>query len=126
MIVKFSIDIGMVVKLRKTLNEMLEKSKQYISKEQQEKKRIESETLFKNARSMVFLNISLNVFFKLPAFLYMINYLNIEDKLYTYMFRKLYKFSTDFQDFLYFLYISIQFFFYFHFDKKITSFKKVD
>ena len=74
-IVNFAIDIGMIVKLRQTLNEKLEKSKEYTTKTQQEKSRLENETVLNKTRSMIIWNISLNLLLKLPATSYSIIYL---------------------------------------------------
>ena len=135
LIINFSIDIGMIVKLRQTLNEKLEKSKEYSSKAQQEKKRIENETAIDKTRSMIIWNISLNLVLKLPAISYSIfhlyniilksNFLNhprftrfimsmcVDGHLCRVLFQ--------FPDFLYLFYISIQIFFYKHYDKKFSS-----
>ena len=123
LILNISIDIGMVVKLRQTLNEKLEKSKEYSSKDQQEKKRIENEKAFINARSMVIWNISLNLLFKLPAISYKINYLYMWTNGISICSEKenCINLLLKITDFLYFLYISIQYFFYIHYDK---NFKK--
>ena len=67
LIVNFAIDIGMIIKLRETLKEKLEKSKEFNNQAQQEKKRVESETAMENTRSMLIWNISLNLLLKLPA-----------------------------------------------------------
>ena len=130
-IVNLAIDIGMIVKLRQTLNEKLEKSKEYSSKNQQEKNRKENENAFNNARSMVIWNTSLNILFKMPAISSTIIYLylrtvkmNICSSNCTV--NNINSFLLKFTDFLYFLYISIQFFFYIHYDKKFSqSFKKI-
>ena len=75
LIVNFLIDIGMIVKLRQTLKEKLEKSKEFNTKAQQKKKRVENETAMENTRSMIIWNVSLNLFLKLPATFYSIIYL---------------------------------------------------
>ena len=128
LIVNFSIDIGMIIKLRKTLKEKLEKSKEYSSKEQQEKKRKENEKAFNNARSIVIWNISLNIIFKLPAISYSINYLYMRKNRISICSNNCISLLLKFSDFFYFLYISIQFFFYIHYDKNFKKkfyFKKV-
>ena len=143
LIVNFAIDIGMIVKLRETLNEKLEKSKEYSSKVQQEKRSVENETAIDKTRSMIIWNISLNLILKLPAISYSIfhlyfiifksnpnNYMNyprfsrfvmricVEGKLCSVIFQ--------FADFLYLFYISIQLFFYKHYDKKFSlSYDKI-
>lgn len=52
------------MKLRQTLNEMLEKAKKYGTKAQQDSKQKENENAMNNAVSMVIWNTSLNFVFK--------------------------------------------------------------
>jgi hypothetical protein len=54
-----AIDVGMIVKLRQTLKEQLEKSKELYTKVQYEKKLNDNEAALNNARSMIILNTSL-------------------------------------------------------------------
>ena len=135
LIVNFVIDIGMIVKLRQTLNEKLERSKEYNSKDQQEKRRIENETAMDKTRSMIIWNISLNLLFKLPAtsysiiHLYFVIYKSNPNNFWRHPgFAKFYirncvdeylcNVFSQFADFLYLFYISIQLFFYKHYDKR--------
>ena len=133
-----TIDMGMIVKLRQTLKEQLEKSKELYTKVQYEKKLNDNETALNNARSMIILNTSLNFLLKVPSSLY--SFIHI---LYIYYwlktsryyinetFTKLYyeicvnanlcDMLIQLTEFLYFLFISIQLFFYKHYDKKISD-----
>ena len=137
-IVNLVIDIGMIVKLRQTLNEKLEKSKEYATKAQQEKSRLENETALNKTRSMVIWNISLNIFLKLPAtsfsiiHLYFIVFRSNLDNFFKYpgfvnFFTRicingyLCTVLSQFTNFLYLFYISIQLFFYKHYDKKFSQ-----
>lgn len=137
LIVHFIIDIGMIVKLKQTLNEKLEKSKAYCTKEQQEKKSIESESVLNKARSMIICNTSLNIFFKLPSTLFTIfNLFFIQYDFNPENFWKYPRFVEFYHDicingyvcetlfyfsnFLYFFYIFIQLFIYIHYDKKFA------
>ena len=141
--VNLAIDIGMIVKLRKTLGEKLENSKSYNTQAQQEKKKVENEFVLNNATTMVILNSTLNLILKLPiasySFIYLyysivrIGYVNSAS--YSFGFERFFKrYCIDaslcdmlFQlaDFLYLLYISIQLFFYRRYDKKFSlTFKK--
>ena len=138
LIVNFAIDIGMIVKLRQTLNEKLEKAKEYSTKDQQEKKRIENETALDKTRSMIIWNISLSLLLKLPATSYSI--IQLYSVIYRSNSNNFWKhpgfgwffasicsngyFCTTLSQFtglLYLLYISIQFFFYKHYDKKFSQ-----
>ena len=140
LLINLAIDIGLIVKLRQTLNEMLEKAKVYSTKAQQEAKNKENENVMNNARSMIIWNTSLNLILKLPSALYSFFYLyahvlkpNINDHLVFFDFFFYVCIEADFcnmfiqlSDFLYFICISIQLFFYKHYDKKFAqSFKKV-
>ena len=135
LLIHLSIDIVMIVKLRQTLNEKLEKAKAYITKDQQEKKKKENETAVNKAILMVILNTALNIIFKVPTLIYSIidfyesiyrldfNYLAnhggfgrfyitfCHDAYFCHMFLRL-------SDLLFFISISIQLFFFVHFDKK--------
>ena len=135
LLIHLSIDIGMIVKLRQTLNEKFEKAKAYSTKDQQEKKKKENETAVNKAISMVILNTALNILFKVPSLIYSIFnfYESIYRIDYTYLllhggFGRFYiAFCHDanfchmflrLSDLLFFISISIQLFFFVHFDKK--------
>ena len=70
--VHLSIDIGLVVKLKQTLNEKLEKSKSYSSEDQFEKKKKENEKVIQKVILMVILNTSFGIFLKLPTLIFSI------------------------------------------------------
>ena len=142
-LIHMSMDIGMVIKLRKTLNERLEKSKEFSTKEQQEKKETENESVFQNAISMVIWNTVVGVLLKIPTCIYslvfMHSVINKSDR-ETHDFSNRLSFFIlnvcsksyfcemffTLADFLYLLYISIQFFFYKRFDKKFKiAFKRI-
>ena len=134
--VNLAIDVGMIVKLRRTLNEKLEKSKEYSTKAQQEKFRKENEIALHNARSMIITNTSLNLLLKLPSFfnpimnvIHLYYYKDHPDRVIDFM-----KFYYDIctlsflcetvkksANLLYIIFFSIQFFFYKHFDKKFSE-----
>ena len=136
-----AIDIGMIVKLQQTLSEKLEKSKAYSSKAQQETKRKENETALNNARSMIIWNTFLNLLLKFPSALYSIFYLYfvndsrnltmMNDDINYSKFRSFYlnicikadfcKMYLELSDVLYFLCVSIQLFFYKHYDKNFSK-----
>ena len=133
-----SMDIGMVIKLRKTLNERLEKSKEFSTKEQQKKKETENEAVLNNAISMVILNTVVGVVLKIPTCIYslifmysfinksknsQIDFSNRSDSFILNVCSRSYFCEMFFTlaDFLYLLYISIQFFFYKRFDKKFKA-----
>ena len=142
LLVHLAIDIGMVRKLRETLNEKLEKSKEYSTKEQNDKRKSENESVINNAIFMVILNTVVGILLKLPTCIYSlifmyyniykINYLNYWIHAGFGRFFKYVCLDSSFCDaisvianFLYLLYISIQFFFYKRFDKKFkNSFEK--
>ena len=65
--VHLSVDVGMLVRLRRILNEKLEKSKAFATKEQLEKRKTENEAALNNAVRMVFLNTTVHIVFKLPS-----------------------------------------------------------
>ena len=139
LILNLAIDVGMIIKLRKTLNERLENFKAFSSTAQQEKKKTDNEAVLDNATSMVILNTTLNLLLKLPASLYSLIYLwysiylqhNIptvwENRALERFFKRVCidaKFCDMLQklsDFLYLLSISLQFVFYKHYDKKLNS-----
>ena len=138
LLINLAIDIGMIVKLRQTLNEMLEKAKKYGTKAQQDSKQKENENAMNNAISMVIWNTSLNLVFKLPSALLSLFYLIMikNDFLSHTIFASFFEDICDNADFcnlyiklshlLYFLYISVQLFFYKHYDKKFAqSFKSI-
>ena len=143
LIVNFVIDIGMIVKLRQTLNEKLEKSKEHDTIAQQEKKSFENEAALDNVRSMIIWNTSLNFVLKLPASLYSFFqlcytvYKSDPENLYTHpaFFRFFNNICYDgyvcsvflqFSNFLYFFNISIQLFFVKRFDKNFSkSFNRI-
>ena len=134
LLINLAIDIGMIVKLRQTLNDMLEKAKKYTTKAQQDSKQNENENVMNNAKSMIIWNTSLNLVFKLPAALYSLFYLfyssyilnENENLIFNYFYRNI-CIDADFcnmffklSNFLYLLCISIQLFFYKHYDKKFS------
>ena len=141
LLINLAIDIGMIVKLQQTLKERLEKAKEYSTKAQLETKEKESENAFSNARSMVICNTSLNLILKLPSSLYSLFYLyfhfaksymntaisNSNHLLSKYIFfdvcidAHVCEMFIKLSDFLYLLCISIQLFFYKHFDKKFDQ-----
>ena len=139
LLLNLAIDIGMIIKLRQTLNERYENFKAFSSTAQQEKKKTDNENVLDNAISMVILNTSLNLLLKLPASLYSFIYLcysiyvhyNVPfvwENLNFERFFKLFCINANFcdmlqklSDFLYLLSISLQFFFYKHYDKKLNS-----
>ena len=137
LLVNLAIDIGMIVKLRHTLNEMLEKAKSYGTKVQQEAKKKESENALNNARSMIIWNTTLNFLFKLPSALYSLFYLYyaitksniLNHPIFSNFYRhfcidgEICNMIITLSEFLYFLCISIQLFFYKHFDKKFAQSK---
>lgn len=132
--IHFSIDVGMLVRLRRTLNEKLDKSKAYSTKEKLEKKKSENEAALHNAISMVIVNTSLGVLLKIPSSFYSVTYLIIrtclKDSNYSEYYKALGRFfyactilricemSVALFDFLYLLSISVSLFVYRHFDKK--------
>ena len=139
LIVNLAIDIGMIIKLKQTLNERLENFKSYSTIAQQEKKKTDNENVMDNAISMVILNTSLNLLLKLPESLYSLIYLwygiylhyndpFVWENRVLERFFKLVCLTSQFcgmlqrlSDFLYLLSISLQFFFYKHYDKKLNS-----
>ena len=131
-------DIVMVIKLRKTLNERMEKSKEYSTKEQQKKKETENESVLNNAISMVIFNTVVGVLLKLPTCIYslifmysfihrsknlIVDFSNRSEFFIRNVCSRSYFCEMFFTlaDFLYLLYISIQFFFYKRFDKKFKA-----
>ena len=140
LLVNLAVDVGMIVKLRQTLNEMLEKSKSYNTKTQQEAKKKDSENAMSNARSMIIWNTSLNLLLKSPSAFYSLIYFYrafirsnlLNHPIFLNFFRHVCV-DSDFcnmivllSDFLYFVCISIQLFFYKHYDKKFSqSFRRI-
>lgn len=146
-LINLSIDIAMVIELRKILNERLEKSKAFNTKEQQEKKQTENESVLNNAISMVILNTVVGVLFKFPTCLYSLIFMYYEinrfkhyHQLSSFILKPGFTYFIEhvcvesylcemvltLADFLYLLHISIQFFFYIRFDKKFkVAFKRV-
>ena len=139
LLLNLAIDIGMIIKLRQTLNERFEKFKEYSTTAQQEKKKTDNETVLDNAISMVILNTILNLLLKLPASFCSLIYLwysiylqqNIPLTWGNFILERFFKryfidanlsgFIQKLSDFLYLLSISLQFFFYKHYDKKLNS-----
>jgi hypothetical protein len=137
LLIHLSIDIVMVIKFRKILNDQFEKLNEYSTKEQLEKRKIEHETALNNAIYMVILNSVVGVLLKFPTCVYSVifMYFNIykTDKAGGYFSKNsgigiFYHracvdshfcdlFST-LANFLYLLHISIQLFFYLRFDRK--------
>jgi hypothetical protein len=139
LLINLAIDIGMVIKLKQTLNERLENFKAYSTTAQQEKKKSDNENVLNNAISMVIFNTTLNLLLKLPTALYSMIYLfygiyrqhifnSVRENRTWERFYKRVCIDSNFcemflklSEFLYLLSISIQFFFYKHYDKKLNS-----
>ena len=139
LLVNLVIDIGMILKLKQTLNERFEKFKEYSTIDQQNKKKTENQTVLDNAISMVILNTSLNLLLKLPTSSYSLIYLfyniyrqykvpYVSENRHLERFFKRFCIEGNFcemilklSDFLYLLSISLQFVFYKHYDKKLNS-----
>ena len=150
-IINIAIDIYMLVKLKRTLDEKLKKKSVYLvitklilMKDIDEKKsnnksssKKEAEDPMNNAIKMVVLNSGLNILFKLP-----LAYIPIHNSIGTFYFKSqayyggrldFYKYNwtlvktgffysiPDLADFLYTLLISVQLFIYIRFDKKIKT-----
>ena len=133
-----TIDIGMVIKLKRTLKERLEKFKVYSTTIQQEKKKLDNENVLNNAISMVILNSTLNLLLKFPTALYSMIYLfyGIYRQHLTYSVRENRNWNRFYMrvcidanfcqmflklsEFLYLLSISLQFLFYKHYDKNLN------
>ena len=144
LLVNLAIDIGMIVKLKQTLKERLENFKAYSTIAQQEKKKTENENVMDNAVSMVILNTFLNFLLKLPtssySFIYLYYGIYRHYNLYAVnggrhrSFERFMKricidayfcdMLLELADFLYLICISIQLFFYKHYDKKFNSASK--
>ena len=133
------IDVGMVVKLRQTLNEKLDKAKLFYSKEVQEKRQEENASVVNNAIFMVILNTFVSVLLKFPTCIYsiitLVYQVNRRSGANLNSFGKFYflycveatfcQTYIQISGFLYLLSISIVLFFYKHFDKKIkVSFER--
>ena len=129
------IDIYMVVRFRRTLEEKLEKSKSMNEgNEKLELKKKEFEEAIAKAVKMVVINTFINLLFKLPStILPIINtyaqyYYKDQTRKYSHptfgrFYSRLfdsgfYEFTIDLSDFLFLISISIQFFIYKKFDKK--------
>ena len=137
----FLVDIGMLIKLRSTVNESIERIKSIgLSEKQMETKKSEMEVTMKKSIRMVVVNTSISFLFKLPfVFLPLVNaianfyYKHIDhinhrhrnpafDRFYTHLFET--DFSSLIQDsteLLYLISISIQYFIYKKFDKKFKE-----
>ena len=144
-LINMSIDIAMVIELRRILNERLEKSKQFNTKEQQEKKQTENETVLNNTISMVIINTVVGVLLKFPLCLYSLIFMYYRINRFKHYRSSLImkpgfpyfiehvcvesylcEMFLTLADFLYLLHISIQFFFYIRFDKKFKiAFKRI-
>ena len=138
-LVNLAIDIGMIIKLKQTLNERFEKFKEYSTVDQQEKKKKENENAIDNAISMIIWNSSLNFILKLPNSAYSLLFLSydiyrkshdpfdvetrgLEKFIRLVCFEsKLCKMYSELTYVLYLISISVQFFFYRHYDKKLNS-----
>ena len=123
LLVNLSIDVGMMVKLRQTLNEKFEKSKEFSTKSQL---KTENETALHNARSMIIMNISLSILFKFPSLFYSLIHLfyfynRFNQSFFYYFCTDSCDLLTQITDFLYIIFISIQLFFYKHYDNKLSE-----
>ena len=129
-ILSFVVDLSMLVRLRSTVNESIERIKKMASNEKQfEKKKCELEDTMKKSIQMVVLNTSIGLLFKLPLiflplintiakFYYkgnnMVRYSNLGfDKFYTQLFEAdFYRLIQDSTELLYLISVSIQYFIY--------------
>ena len=138
LLVNFIIDVTMVLRLRRTLSERLESLKAYSTIAQQEKKRSENESVVDNALSMVIANTTLNLLLKTPfavySFIYLFNsafrmdkFIGGENGMIDGFFNRvcvdagLCRMILKVADLLYVICISVQFFFYRHYDKKLNA-----
>ena len=129
---------NMLVRLRSTVNESIERIKSMGSNEKQmEKKKSELEETINKSIRMVIVNTSIGLIFKLPlVFLPLVNafanfyykdtdtrYRNIAfDRFYTQLFdTDVYLLIQDITELLFLITISIQYFIYKHFDKKFKE-----
>lgn len=132
--VNFSIDVYMLVRLRRTLNEKKSKRLVVVAASNENK----SDEVMKNALKMVLLNSIMNIVFKLPllvlpvfnsiaAFYYQGKFRANNPKLeFDRYYRRLleshfFDFMSKFGEWLVTLYIAFQLFFYIRFDKKINT-----
>ena len=131
-----AVDVGMIVKLRRTLREKFEKAKVYSTLEQQEKRISDNESVVNNVIAMVILNTTFNVALKLPTASYSFIYLfysisrllpPLASSASFVSFFNRFCIGASFCDmlfqlagFLYLLSISVPFFFYKHYDKKFN------
>ena len=137
-IVSFCVDLAMLVKLRSTVNESLERIKKMGSNDKQmEKKKSDLEETMKKSIRMVVLNTSIGLVFKLPlVFLPLVNtiakfyykdhnnrYRNLDfDHFYALLFESdFYVLIHDSTELLYLISVTIQFFIYKTFDKKFKE-----
>ena len=135
-VVCFLVDIGMLIRLRSTVNESIERIKSIgLSEKQIETKKSEMEETMNKSIRMVVVNTSIGFLFKLPlVFLPLVNAIanfyykdsrqrnHAFDRFYTYLFET--DFSSLIQDsteLLYLISISIQYFIYKKFDKKFKE-----
>ena len=134
----FCVDLNMLIRLRSTVKESIERIKSIGSNiKQMDKKKSELEDTMNKCIRMVIVNTSIGLLFKLPlVFLPLINtiakfyykdvnkrYNNLVfDRFYTQLFEAgFYSLFQDFTELLYLISISIQFFIYKKFDKKIKE-----
>ena len=140
LLVNLAIDIGLIIKLKQQVmfNERFEKFKEYnkTKTSQQEKKKTENDNVLGNTISVLILNTTLNLILKLPLSLYSLICLwysyylihNTWENFTLEIFFKRYFIDADLSglllklsEFLYLLFISIQFVFYKHYDKDLNS-----
>ena len=137
----FFVDLNMLVRLRSTVNESIERIKKMSGSndKQMEKKKSELEETMKKSIRMVILNTSIGLFFKFPlVFLPLVNtiakfyykryygenlFTNLSfDRFYSELFdAEFYQVIYDSTELLYLISISIQYFIYKKFDKKIKE-----
>lgn len=136
-VVCFILDVCMIVQLRKTLNEKLQKQKSILNPTQAETKQKENDEVIKRSIKMVVLNTAIGIVLKMPSsFLPVVN---LCADSYFRRFNQRYKHPTfgefystlidgefygtieDFSKFLYCFSLSIQFFIYLVFDKKFKT-----
>lgn len=137
-IVCFIIDVCMVVQLRRTLNEKIQKQEEMLkNSENKESKRKENEEVIKKVIKMVVLNTTIAIVLKMPSsFVPIVNlyaeffFRNFNERYKNPAFGEFYVRFTDgefyssiqdFSTFLYCLSLSIQLFIYLVFDKKFKS-----
>lgn len=135
-IVCFIMDVCMVVQLRRTLNEKIQKQEEMLkNSENKENKRKENEEIIKKVIKMVVLNTTIAIVLKMPSsFLPIVNlyaeffFRNFNERYKNPAFGEFYVRFTDgefdsciqdFSTFLYCLSLSIQLFIYLVFDKKL-------